>query len=389
MMNFRTPRAALMLVFAGFGAAVGCWAGAIPQVMAATGTDSFHLGIGFTLSSLAGVSAMALGGIIGRRVSNRSVMLGVIPVLALNTILLLVSTQPWLFFASLIAFGAVLGFIDMAMNAEASAIEHDLRRPIFTAFHGSVSIAIALFAIASSFVSTLVNTFATSCLAVLMLAAAWLMVYRLVPARVITSGKAGGLSNLSTKLPLVIMGLAVGLSVTAETSTLFWSAKLLNDQAPQLAAIAGLGAAFYGTCNAIVRFSGDRLRALFNEIPLMLASLVLATAGFMTLGLSISFTVNVIAFAAVGFGLAILCPCLFNMAASQVPANRAAGLSFISLVAGPPRVLAPWAFGWIATSQSTSFAFGLCAVILAVAFGLIISLQSLNRGAQLEKPQGA
>ncbi|MGB8315716.1 MAG: MFS transporter [Aestuariivirga sp.] len=389
MMNFRTPRAALMLVFAGFGAAVGCWAGAIPQVMAATGTDSFHLGIGFTLSSLAGVSAMALGGIIGRRVSNRSVMLGVIPVLALNTILLLVSTQPWLFFASLIAFGAVLGFIDMAMNAEASAIEHDLRRPIFTAFHGSVSIAIALFAIASSFVSTLVNTFATSCLAVLMLAAAWLMVYRLVPARVITSGKAGGLSNLSTKLPLVIMGLAVGLSVTAETSTLFWSAKLLNDQAPQLAAIAGLGAAFYGTCNAIVRFSGDRLRALFNEIPLMLASLVLATAGFMTLGLSISFTVNVIAFAAVGFGLAILCPCLFNMAASQVPANRAAGLSFISLVAGPPRVLAPWAFGWIATSQSTSFAFGLCAVILAAAFGLIISLQSLNRGAQLEKPQGA
>jgi MFS family permease len=389
MMNFRTPRAALMLVFAGFGAAVGCWAGAIPQVMAATGTDSFHLGIGFTLSSLAGVSAMALGGIIGRRFSNRIVMLSVIPVLALNTILLLVATEPWLFFASLIAFGGILGFVDMAMNAEASAIEHDLRRPIFTAFHGSVSIAIALFAIASSFVSTLVNTFATSCLAVLMLAAAWFMVYRLVPARVITSGKAGGLSNLSTKLPLVIMGLAVGLSVTAETSTLFWSAKLLNDQAPQLAAIAGLGAAFYGICNAIVRFSGDRLRALFNEIPLMLASLVLATAGFMTLGLSISFTVNVIAFAAVGFGLAILCPCLFNMAASQVPANRAAGLSFISLVAGPPRVLAPWAFGWIATSQSTSFAFGLCAVILIVAFGLIISLQSLNRGAQLERPQGA
>ena len=389
MMNFRTPRAALMLVFAGFGAAVGCWAGAITQVMAATGTDSFHLGIGFTLSSLAGVLAMALGGIIGRRFSNRIVMLGVIPVLALNTILLLVATEPWLFFASLIVFGGILGFVDMAMNAEASAIEHDLRRPIFTAFHGSVSIAIALFAIASSFVSTLVNTFATSCLAILMLAAAWFMVYRLVPARVITSGKAGGLSNLSTKLPLVIMGLAVGLSVTVETSTLFWSAKLLNDQAPQLAAIAGLGAAFYGICNAIVRFSGDRLRTLFNEIPFMLASLVLATAGFMTLGLSISFTVNVIAFAAVGFGLAILCPCLFNMAASQVPANRAAGLSFISLVAGPPRVLAPWAFGWIATSQSTSFAFGLCAVILVVAFGLIISLQSLNRGAQLEKPQGA
>ena len=132
----------------------------------------------------------------------------------------------------------------------------------------------------------------------------------------ITPGKAGGLSNLPSRLPLIIMGLAIGLSVAAETASLFWSAKLLNDQAPELAAIAGLGAAFYGACNAIVRFRGDRLRARYGEIPLLLASLALATAGFIVLGLSHSFTLNVIAFAGVGFGLAILCPCLFNLAAS-------------------------------------------------------------------------
>src|SRR3990170_3118622 len=136
MMNLHTPRAAVMMVFAGFGAAVGCWAGAIPQVITAAGIDSFDLGLGFTLSSLAGVTAMAFGGMIGRWFSNRIVMLGILPLLALNMILLLVAASAWLFFASLIAFGAVLGFLDMAMNAEASAIEHDLRRPIFTTFHG-------------------------------------------------------------------------------------------------------------------------------------------------------------------------------------------------------------------------------------------------------------
>lgn len=384
MLNLRTPRAAVMMVFAGFGAAVGCWAGSIPQVIAAAGIDSFNLGLGFTLSSLAGVTAMAFGGMIGRHFSNRIVMLGVLPLLALNLVLLLVATSPWLFFASLIAFGAVLGFLDMAMNAEASAIEHDLRQPIFTAFHGSVSIAVAMFAIASSFVSTMLSTFATSLMSVAVLSLAWLMVYQSVPARVITGGKAGGLSSVPSKLPLVIMGLAVGLSVAAETSTLFWSAKLLNDQAPELAAIAGLGAAFYGACNAIVRFRGDRLRARYGEIPLMLASLALATAGFIILGLSLSFAMNVVAFACVGFGLAILCPCLFNLAAAQVPANRSAGLSFVSLIAGPPRILAPWVFGWVATSQSTSFAFGLCAVLMVVALGLILSLQSVNQSARTE-----
>ena len=384
MMNFHTPRAAIMMVFAGFGAAVGCWAGAIPQVIAAAGIDSFTLGLGFTLSSLAGVTAMAFGGMIGRRFSNRSVMLGVLPLLALNLILLLVATSFWLFFASLIAFGAVLGFLDMAMNAEASAIEHDLRRPIFTTFHGSVSIAIAFFAIVSSFTSAMAGTFATSMLGVAVLGLAWLMVYQSVPARAVTAGRAGGLFHLPSKLPLIIIGLAVGLSIAAETSTLFWSAKLLNDQAPELAAIAGLGAAFYGVCNAIVRFRGDRLRARYGEVPLMLASLVLAAAGFAVLGLSLSFAVNVVAFAGVGFGLAILCPCLFNMAASQVLANRSAGLSFAGLIAGPPRILAPWIFGWVATSQSTSFAFGLCAVLMVVAFGLIISLQNVNYGARAE-----
>ena len=384
MMYFHTPRAAIMMVFAGFGAAVGCWAGAIPQVTSAAGIDSFNLGLGFTLSSLAGVTAMAFGGMIGRRFSNRSVMLGVLPLLALNLTLLLVATSFWLFFASMIAFGAVLGFLDMAMNAEASAIEHDLRRPIFTTFHGSVSITIAFFAIVSSFMSAMVSTFATSILGVAVLGLAWLMVYQSVPASVVTAGRAGGLSHLPSKLPLVIIGLAVGLSIAAETSALFWSAKLLNDQAPELAAIAGLGAAFYGVCNAIIRFRGDRLRARYGEVPLMLASLALAATGFAVLGLSLSFAMNVIAFAGVGFGLAILCPCLFNMAASQVLANRSAGLSFAGLIAGPPRILAPWIFGWVATGQSTSFAFGLCAVLMVVAFGLIISLQSVTHGISTE-----
>jgi len=379
MMNLRTPRAAAMMVFAGFGAAIGCWAGAIPQVIAAAGINSLDLGIGLTLNSLAGVTAISLGGMIGRRFSNRSVMLGALPLLALILILLLVATSYWLFFASLIAFGALLGFLDMAMNAEASAIEHDLRRPIFTAFHGSVSIAIAFFAIVSSFLSAIAGTFATSMLGVAVLGLAWLMVYRSVPARPVTAGRAGGLSHLPSRLPLIIIGMAVGLSIAAETSTLFWSAKLLNDQAPELAAIAGLGAAFFGACNAIVRFRGDRLRARYGEVPLMLASLVLAAAGFAVLGLSLSFTANVVAFAAVGFGLAILCPCLFNMAASQVLANRAAGLSFAGLIAGPPRILAPWVFGWVATSQSTSFAFGLCAALMVVAFGLILTLQSVGQ----------
>jgi hypothetical protein len=66
------------------------------------------------------------------------------------------------------------------------------------------------------------------------------------------------------------------------------------------------------------------------------------------------------------------------MAASQIPANRAAALGFISIIAGAPRIMAPWVFGWIAASQSTSFAFGFCTFALGTAFGLIMLLKNAD-----------
>jgi MFS family permease len=205
------------------------------------------------------------------------------------------------------------------------------------------------------------------------------MVYAFVPARRRQVSTAGGFAHLPSRLPLVIMGLAVGISVAAETTSVFWSAKLLDEQAPSLAVIAGLGACFYGLCNALIRFTGDYLRGKFGDIRLMLISLATAICGFSALGLSNSFALSTVAFAAVGFGLAVICPCLFNMAAAQVPANRAAGLSFISAVAGPPRILAPWVFGWQAASHSTSFAFGLCGMALVVCFILILVLRQMQQ----------
>ena len=378
MMTFHTPRAAITLVFVSFGAAIGAWAGAIPQVASASGIDNFQLGLGLTVLTLATVAVMSLGGAIGRCFSNRAVLLFAIPAFALSTSLLLVSNAPWLFFASLILFGASIGLTEVFMNAEASAIEHDLRRPIFTAFHGSASAGLPVFAIASSIVSIKMGTFATSLLVVAAFALAWGMVFLFVPPRNLTRGRESSIAILSSRGPLVIMGLTVGLSISCETAAVFWSAKLLNEQAPSLAAIAGLGTAFYGICNAGMRFYGDRLRAQYGEMTILLTSIVLAMASFAILGLSTSFAVSVMAFALAGLGLSMLCPCLFNMAASQMPANRAAALGFISMIAGAPRITAPWLFGWIAASQSTSFAFGLCTFALTTAFGLVMFLKNTS-----------
>jgi hypothetical protein len=375
----QTPAAAAPLrttitaVFTAFGAAIGALAGSMPSVMRNAGLDAETFGIGLTFSTLLTVAAMSLGGQIARVASNRIVLLIVLPVFAASLLAYLTAQSPLWFFIAIPVMGLCFGLSDLFMNAEAVALEHDLRRPVFMAFHGAVSAGVGVMAVAASFLSTAVGTWSVGAVMAALFSVAWMMVYRRMAPRSLAKGTAARIATLPNKTPLMLLGIAAGLIIAAETAALLWSAKLLDDMAPALAAIAGIGAAFFGLCNAAVRFPGDRMRATAGDMPLMVVSLAISIIGFAALGLSINYAVSVISFAAVGFGLALLIPSIFALAARLVPENRAGALSFVSMLTAVPRILAPLGFGFVAAEFGTAFAFGLVAVGLALALALIIA----------------
>lgn len=379
-----------MLVFAAFGAIVGVFSGAIPQIVRQTGTDSQTFGLALTLLTIANVSTMAVGGALARRFSHRVILLASLPLLWLTLLFILTGTSEIMLFVFLCAHGLMIGVTDVIMNAEGSAVEHDLKRPVFTAFHGCVSASVAVFAITSSLLTTNFGTVSAACAALIMVALASYAVWRNIPARTMPmtgeSTAARAVSRVAS-VPLTLMGIAAGLVIASETSAMFWSAKLLDEGAPQLAAISGLGAAFFGLCNATVRLPGDALRARFGDFKLIFISLAVAIAGFLGLGFSRSFGFSVFSFALVGFGTAIVCPCIFNMATARVPDNRAAGMGFASMVAGAPRIAAPYLFGWVSGNFSISTAFGLCAMMVVAAMIVVAALMRQGKGRVLTTAQ--
>ena len=365
-----TPRAAMMAVFAAFGVVVGVFSGSIPELIRQTGLSAYEFGIGLTVSTLSTALAMALVGPLARHVSNRAGLLVLLPLIGLSSIWVMASGSMASFFFAAFAFGAAMGGTDLFMNAEAGAIEHDLKRPVFTAFHGAVSIAIAASALLGSWVTIKAGTFPSALIGTAALAMAWLMVRAHVPSRITAQTMAEPRGPLPHRPTILLLGVISGLCVSCEIAAIQWSAKLLDDQAPTLAAIAGLGAAFYGLCNAAVRFRGDRLRARFGDIKALRASLVIAIAGFAGLGLSTTFGTGVAAFAVIGFGAALLTPCTFASIARLAPDAKARALSFSSLVASPPRIVSPFLFGWVAAAQGATWAFALCGVALVAALML-------------------
>jgi hypothetical protein len=233
----------------------------------------------------------------------------------------------------------------------------------------------AVLAIVSSFVSAATGPLGPALIAAACLAAAWLATYRHVPARPPAVAAQSAAEARAHRTPLIIMGLAAGLVIAAETAAVMWSAKLLDERAPALAAFAGLGAAFYGLCNAALRFRADGLRHRFGDLPLMMGSLFAAILGFAALGLSQDFVLSVAAFALVGFGTAPLIPCIFALAAGH---SRTAPPPSDSSRASPACRAPGLALGWIAAACRTARLL-LCAAVLAVAFALAVALRGYGQ----------
>ena len=293
--------------YTAFGTAVGALAGSMPTVTRAAGIDDFNLGLAITASTLCTVAMLSAGGAISRFVTNRTMLLWSQPLFALALLATLISTSPWIFLIVFLWLGLMFGLADVFMNAEGTAIETDLGKPIFSLLHACVSLGMPVMALVASYLSTEVGTWATGLVVSAFFAIAWALIKANVPGRSLARGRTARLTGLPNKTPLVLLGIAVGLIVAAETTAILWSAKLLDAQAPELAAIAGAGAAFFGICNAVVRVQGDRLRARFGDLPLMMGSLMVAIAGFAAFGFSESFAASVVSFAVIGLGVGGAC----------------------------------------------------------------------------------
>jgi MFS family permease len=117
---------------------------------------------------------------------------------------------------------------------------------------------------------------------------------------------------------------------------------------------------------------GDCLRTRFGDLRTMTVSLFAAIIGFFCLGFAPGFWPSVIAFAAVGCGLAVIFPCLYSLIGRLLPQHQTRAMAFASLIGGIPRITLPLVLGGIAAGQGVNAVFGTCVLVAMVAMVLIV-----------------
>ncbi len=396
-----SPRAVTTGVFFAFALGIGLWAGSIPVLMQRTGLGAEGLGLALTVHSGAYIAATTLAGRMTRRVELRGFMAWLLLAHGAAFFGIFLASTAGLLVLALIVLGLTAGSLDLAMNTEATTLEHERGEPLLTRMHAAASGAFALGAISGSLVSTSIGPLACALLSAAVVLPVWLAVTRLGRRRPAVEPLAATLREPELEAsgaaavqlaataqagarrqpdPVLLYAVVLGLSTVAELTAQMWSAKFLAEQAASLAALAGAGAALYAGCQSAVRLVGDPLRARFGDIRVISVSLLLAAVGFVVVALAEGFAGGVAGFALVGLGTACVVPCCFAQIAAALPGRGGQALGKASLISGVIRLPTPMLLGLVAARQSDALAFLLIAASLVVGVaGMQIALRRAVR----------
>jgi hypothetical protein len=364
------PQGAVAGMFFAYGIGGGSWSGASAAILSRVGVGASLYGVALTVYTGAYLVAMSSASALTSRLGVKRVLLGAALAMATSVSFLLLARDAVAFFAALIVSGFFSGLVDLTMNATGARIERGLGRPILARLHGSASAGYAAGAASGGLIAASAAPWASCLLVVAALASATALVAAIIPRDPVAAAGATAIGRAKlVSRTLVVLGLVIGVSIACESAALQWSALILRREAPQWAALAGFGAAFFAGSQASLRFNADRVRARVADGTLIMVSLGVAAIGFVVVAADAGFAASVIGFAIIGVGTGSVVPCGFAIAASRPGVSAAAGLSTAAFFGSIVRLPAPLITGAVASAVSLSTAFALFAGLLIAALG--------------------
>ena len=379
MTEFVRHRAAVGGMFFANGLLMGSWAPQIPLFLARLEISETTLGLLILLFGLGALVAMPVAGYLIHRHGSRAVLR--IAAVACGFALLPVVAAPDVALATvaMLAFGALIGGMDVAMNANAVAVETRHGRAIMSSSHGFWSLGgFAGGATGGLLIERLGALGHAGIVTAIMLA----VVVALMGWLAADAGKATEADAKPYRLPreplVFVIGLVALASMVPEGAVLDWSALYLRQELGGDMAAAGFAYAGFSATMAIMRFAGDAVRDRFGPVLTLRVSACIAGVGMLVAGLAPSGPLAIAAFAFCGLGTANLVPIAFSAGGAH-PSGGAA-LSTVTFMGYAGILAAPSLIGVAAEHSSFSTVFVVLAFVL---FGVAL-LGNAVAGARRE-----
>jgi fucose permease len=344
----RHGRWAVATMFFANGFLTGSWAPQIPVFLTRLEISKFTLGLLILLFGLGAIAAMSWCGHLISRHGSRNVLrwFGVCASFGLPLVALAPNVP--LAAVAMILFGGMIGGMDVAMNANAVAVERKLSRAIMSSSHGFWSLGGFVGGGLGGFSIQHYGHLAHAMGAALVAFVAILLAMRYL----VGEDKPAIAAHARFQLPKVpaiyLIGIMALLSMIPEGAVLDWSALYLRQELGTDIATAGLAYAAFSGVMALMRFLGDGVRNRFGAVKTLRVSALLAAAGMLVAGLAPTPWLAIFAFAFSGFGIANMVPIAFSAAGNQGGISSGTSMSVVTTIGYCGILVAPSAIGFIA-----------------------------------------
>jgi predicted MFS family arabinose efflux permease len=352
----------LAFLVAGFG--VACWAPLVPFAKQRLGVDDGILGTLLLCIGMGSVIAMLATGTLSARYGSKPIIVAGGIGLAIILPLLTVVSTPLALGVTLLAFGAALGSLDVAMNVHAVEVERAAGQPLMSGFHALFSVGGFAGSLFMTFLLSLrIGTFTSTLLcAALMLAAILVARPRLIQA----AGAADGPLFVTPRGIVLLLAALTAITFLAEGALLDWSALLITDKGLVTTTQGGLGYMLFSVAMTAGRLGGDRVTARIGDRSTMFWGGLLAIAGFVTLLSAPIAALAMTGFLLIGLGASNIVPVLFRRAGSQTAMPPALAVAAISIAGYAGNLVGPAGMGFVARDTGLPSAFWILAVLLCV-----------------------
>lgn len=371
----RRGRWAVATMFAANGFVMGAWAPQIPLLLPRHQITEFTLGLLILVLGLGAVGAMLFSG----RLIARYGSIPVLRAFALSASLAL----PLVVFApslevlapAMALLGALIGCMDVSMNANAVEVERRLGRAIMSSSHGFWSLGGFIGGSSGGWVilhwGSEVQALLVGVISAAMVLIAMPFLRGEPPHQ--TNTPDAPKSGLLPRAPgLWLLGAMALFSMVPEGAVLDWAALYLQKEMGSDVFRSGLAFAFFAGTMAIMRFAGDSVRNRFGAVLTLRASGLLAAAGLLGASMAPTDLMAVACFAVTGLGVANMVPILFSAAGNYPGLPSGTAISAVTMVGYMGILVAPASIGFVAEHvgfRTTYAALSLLLIVVALLAG--------------------
>ncbi|HVQ94263.1 MAG TPA: MFS transporter [Mycobacteriales bacterium] len=364
--RIRSARRAVAIVFALHGASAGTFFTRIPWMRDHLGLSPGALGIAMMFPAAGACATMPLVSRIRHRFGDRGTVRMLLVFTSVGLALPAFAPNLPVFCVALLLAGVAAGTTDVAMNANAVAVEEQVGRSIMSGLHGTWSVgslgASGIGALAAQ--ADVDGRLHLGVVAVLLTGAGLLASGRVLDARPKPTAAAPPLFALPGRALLPI-GLVGFCAIYAEGATSGWSGIYLRDVASGSAGLAAASFSAFAATMAVVRLSGDLAVRRFGPVATVRVSGAVAVLGGLLVVGARSPVPAITGFALIGIGVAVVVPLAIAAAgrSSGDPGRAIAGMGTLTYAAA---LGSPAATGLIAGTVGLPASFGLITVLVAI-----------------------